>query len=51
MLLKRACGIAVFGGATGDETRESMLNWTPSGGDSSRSSREESLLVRGVALD
>ena len=37
---------AVFG-ATGDETSASMLGQSPSG-DSSRSTREESLLITGV---
>ena len=40
----------VFGGATGEEIRVSMLGWAL-GGDSSRSSREESLLGEGIALN
>ena len=40
----------VFGGATGEEIRASMLGWAL-GGDSSRSRREESLLGEGIALN
>jgi len=42
--LKRPCIVAVIGDGTGDVTRASMLDVGPLPGDSSRSSREESLL-------
>ena len=47
-LLKRDPPTAVFGGGTGDEIRASMFTVGPLEGDSSRSSREDSLLS-GVA--
>lgn len=46
--LNRELVVAVFGGGTGDETRASMFTVCPLGGDSSRSTREDSLL-NGVA--
>ena len=43
--------IAVFGGATGEETSASILRGVPSCGDSSRSKTEESWFADGIALD
>lgn len=46
---KELCTIAVFGGAR-EDTRVSREREAPLGGDSSRSSRDDSLLAKGVAL-
>lgn len=42
--------MAVFGGATGEETIVLREHGAPFGGDSSRSIREDNLLAKGVAL-
>ena len=42
--------MAVFGGPKGEEIRELMERGGPLAGDSSRSSREDSLFAEGAAL-
>ena len=46
---KRLWGMIELGGATGEDTRASILDCAPSEGDSSRSSSDDSL-ASGVAL-
>ena len=48
--VKGPWAIAVFGGARGEETSVLRERGAPLGGDSSLSSREDSLLAKGVAL-
>lgn len=43
--------MAVLGGATGVDTMVSIWTGNPSGGDSSRSIREESFVGEGMALE
>lgn len=45
MALKWPCGVAVFDGWIGDDTRVSMFIVGPLVGDSSRSSREDNLII------
>lgn len=49
--MKAFGAMTVFGGARGEETRALRERGAPLAGDSSRSSREDSLLANGVALN
>ena len=48
---KRDWSAVVFGGGTGEETRASIFGGVPLGGDSSRSSKDDSLLAAGVIAE